>query len=58
LISCSACGAVCKEKKDEKRFSRRHPKKCKSHEAFQHALAADTKSVDYDEAQQEPNDEA
>ena len=50
MISCEKCGAVCQEKKDEKRFQRRHPKKCQSHERFQHALAADTKSVDYDEA--------
>ena len=51
MISCEKCGAVCPEKKDEKRFQRRHPKKCQSHAAFQHALAADTVSVDYDEAE-------
>ena len=58
MISCPACGAVCQEKKDEKRFQRRHPKKCQAHEAFHKILAADTKSVDYDEAQQEQDDEA
>ena len=52
MISCSKCGAVCREKKDEGRFQRRHPAKCQAHERFQRGLAAETKSVDYDEAQE------
>jgi hypothetical protein len=55
MVTCAKCGAECREKKDEKRFQRRHPKKCVQHEKFQHALAADTVSVDYDE--QEGSDE-
>jgi len=49
MITCPACGAVCREKKDETRFARRHPKKCAQHELFQRDLAAGTASVDYDE---------
>lgn len=52
MITCPKCGTVCPEKKDEKRFSRRHPGKCQAHERFQHGLAAETKSVDYDEQQE------
>jgi hypothetical protein len=53
MITCTKCGTECRDKKDEKRFLRRHPKKCVQHEKFQHALAADTVSVDYDEAQEQ-----
>jgi len=51
MISCPKCGAECREKKDEGRFLRRHPKKCTAHEKFQRGLAAETKSVDADEAE-------
>jgi hypothetical protein len=50
MTTCSKCGAVCREKKDEGRFQRRHPAKCESHERLQQELSSDTKSVDYDEA--------
>jgi adenine-specific DNA methylase len=49
MITCPSCGAVCREKKDEKRFQRRHPKSCQHHARFQKDLAAATKSVDADE---------
>jgi hypothetical protein len=51
MITCDKCGSVCRDKKDEKRFQRRHPKKCNQFEKFHAALAAGTESVDYDEAQ-------
>ena len=53
LPACAACGALCNEKKDEKRFLRRHPAKCKAHaqkRVFVKQLAADVKSVTYDHA--------
>lgn len=52
MVSCPKCGAICRDKNEEKRFLRRHPVKCQAHERFQHDLAADTKSVDYDEQEQ------
>jgi len=52
MTTCPSCGAACREKKDEKRFMRRHPKKCVKHERFNRELAAETKCVDYDEEQE------
>jgi adenine-specific DNA methylase len=49
MLTCDKCGAVCKKKHEEKRFQRRHPKKCVQHEKFHAALAAGTVSVDYDD---------
>lgn len=57
MITCDKCGAVCRDKKDEKRFQRRHPKTCIRFEKFHTALAEGTVSVDYDEAQEENCDE-
>ena len=51
-LTCTKCGAVCREPKDEKRFLRRHPKKCQAHARFQRDLANGTASVDYDEEQE------
>jgi len=52
MLTCLKCGAVCSEKKDRKRFLRRHPVKCQAFEKFHRGLAAETKSVDYDEQQE------
>jgi hypothetical protein len=52
MITCVKCGSECRDKKDEKRFLRRHPAKCVRFEKFHTALAAGTASVDYDEAQE------
>jgi hypothetical protein len=49
MVTCDKCGAVCRDKKDEKRFQRRHPKTCVRHEKFHKALASGTRSVDGDE---------
>ena len=57
MITCEKCGAVCRDKKDEKRFQRRHPKKCIRHEQFQKALAEGTASVDADEAETQGEEE-
>ncbi len=56
MTFCPKCEAVCLDKKDEKRFLRRHPKKCQSYERFHRSLL-DTKSVEYDEAHQEESSE-
>jgi len=56
MITCVKCGSECRDKKDEKRFLRRHPAKCVRFEKFHTALAEGTASVDYDEAEQEPED--
>jgi hypothetical protein len=50
MITCDKCGATCRDKKDEKRFQRRHPGRCIRFEKFHTALAEGTASVDYDEA--------
>jgi hypothetical protein len=52
MITCVKCGSECRDKKDEKRFLRRHPAKCVRFEKFHEALAEGTASVDYDEAQE------
>jgi len=49
MIRCENCGAECREKKDERRFSRRHPKLCKRHERFQRGLAEGIACVEDEE---------
>lgn len=53
MITCDKCGATCRDKKDEKRFQRRHPARCVRFEKFHAALAEGTASVDYDEAEED-----
>lgn len=49
MLKCGNCNAECRDKKDERRFLRRHPKRCVSHQRFQSSLAQATASVDYDD---------
>lgn len=49
MITCIKCGSTCDDAKNEKRFARRHPKKCQGHARFMGGLAAGTASVDLDE---------
>lgn len=53
MITCDKCGATCRDKKDEKRFQRRHPARCVRFEKFHAALAEGTASVDADEAEED-----
>ena len=49
LMECPACGAECRDKKDYKRFVRRHPETCTSRSEFNKQLAQETKAVDADD---------
>jgi hypothetical protein len=49
IAECLVCGAVCNEKKHEKRFRKRHPALCRERKEFTAQLAKGTRSVDADD---------
>lgn len=55
VMTCSSCGATCREAKHLGRFTRRHPRLCTKRKEFTAQLAAGTRSVDADYEEEKEN---
>ncbi len=51
-LVCTVCGATCTERKDMRRFERRHPALCAERKEYTKQLAQGTRAVEDEEDRQ------